>query len=93
MGIETAIILGALATGGAAAYSASQERKGAEKAADAQKEIAQQQIQAVKDQETMAQKTAQDKLKLAQAKKSQTILTAPGDLEDLNTNTKDLMGV
>ncbi len=88
----TVMALASIAGAGATAYSASQERKSAEKAADAQRDIAQQQIDATKESELLAQETATKKLKLARAKKSQTILTAP-DLEGANVNLKKATGV
>ena len=94
-GTAIALAAGAMVIGaGATAYSAHQERQAAEHAADAQKEISAKQIQATKDAELLAQQTAQDKLKLAQARKSKTILTAPTlETIDANSNTKSAMGV
>ena len=92
--LAIAVGVAGVAGAGATMYSASQERKAAEHAADAQKEIAANQIQATKDSEMLAQQTAQKKLKLAQARKSKTILTAP-TLEgtEANSNMKSAMGV
>ena len=90
MGIETAIIAAAVA--GATAISANQERKAAKSAANAQRDIAQKEIDAVKESEQLAQQTAQTKLRAAQARKSQTILTSP-ELEEVNVNQKSALGV
>jgi len=86
------IIVAGLATAGATAYSAHQERKAADKATNTQKEIAEKQIGAVGEQEAAAQATAKTKLRAAQARKSNTILTSP-DLEEPNTNIKSALGV
>ena len=90
----TAILIGSIAAAsvGATVYSARQERKAAEKAASAQQETARMQIQAQKEQEILAQETATKKTKLAQARKTQTILTVP-ELEEVNVNQAQAIGV
>lgn len=90
----TIAAVAAIGSAGATAYSARQERKSAEKAAEAQKEIAQKQIQATKQKEMLAQETADKKLRAAQARKSQTILTAPGgtELDQEQVNLKQTFG-
>lgn len=91
MGIETAIVLGALAVGGATAYSAHQESKAAKKAAEMQSDVAKMEIQAQKESSILASKEAKNKLKLAQARKTKTILTPPMGVDE-NTN-KSILGV
>ena len=90
--VFAALSVMAMATAGTA-YSAHEERKAAEDATEAQKEISNQQIQATKDQEILAQDTATKKTKLAQAKRSKTILTDPNVLDSVDTNKQSAIGV
>ena len=90
----TALIIGGAmaATAGATAYSASQESKAAKKAAETQENVARMEIQAAKDTSVLAANEAKNKLKFAQARKSQTILTPPTGVND-NVNQKTILGV
>jgi len=83
----------AAVSAGATMYSAHEERKAAEDATEAQLEISANQIQATKDQEILAADTATKKTKLAQAKKSKTILTDPNELDSVDTNKQSAIGV
>jgi len=88
------LVAGAAAAAGTVTALSLNETKAAKKAANAQRDIANAQIQAEKDKETMAQETATNKLKAARAKKSNTILTSPlGVDEDANVNTPGTIGV
>lgn len=88
-----ALAVGAAAVGGATAYSASKESSAAKKAAEAQKAVGLAQIEAPLKAEQLAADTAQAKLKLKQASKTQSILTAPGDLMAADTTQKSILGV
>lgn len=92
MGIETALIVGAMAaTAGATAYSAHKESKAAKKAAEAQERVGMEQIAAAERSSTLARDEARAKLKLKQASKTPTILS---DMEDTGKiNRKNLLGV
>lgn len=93
--VTAAVIIGGVATAGATAYSAREERKGAEKAAETQAQVAREQLQAQKDSESMAQETAKKQLKAAQARKTSTILTTPlgASVEEGQTNQPGILGV
>ena len=78
---------------GSTVYSSIQESATAKKATQAQKDIASQQIQATQESEKLASSTAKDKLKLARARKTQTILTDPNELDEINTNKTEALGV
>ena len=86
----------AVVSAGAMTYSnlatAEKEKDAAMHAADMQKQTAEMQMDAVKESEQLAQTTAQSKLRAAQARKSQTILTRP-ELEEVNVNQKTALGV
>jgi nicotinic acid mononucleotide adenylyltransferase len=76
MGIETALIVGAMAaTAGATAYSSHQESKAAKKAAEAQERVGMEQIAAAENSSRLAAEEAKAKLKLKQASKTPTILS------------------
>ncbi len=93
MGIETAtaVLLASGAMAGASAYSARMESKAAKKAAESQADVAKMEIQATKDSSIAAAEEAKAKLKLKQAKRTQSILTPPMGVED-NVN-KSILGV
>ena len=92
-----AIIMGAMAVAaaGTTAYTSANERASAREATAAQRDIANNQIAAGKEKETLAKDTATAKLKAARAKKSNTILTSPMGVEDddTNVNTAGAIGV
>ena len=89
----TLTLIAVAAMAGSTAYSAHEERKAAEDATEAQLQISKDQIQATKDQEILAQDTATKKTKLAQAKQSKTILSAPNTLDEVDTNAQSAIGV
>jgi len=89
-----ALAVGAAAVAGGTAYSATKEASAAKKAAEAQKEVGLAQIAAPLKAEQAAADTAQAKLKLKQASKTQTILTEPGGLQSAaDTTQKSILGV
>lgn len=94
----TAIALAAAAAvaGGATAYSAAKESSAAKKAAEAQERVGMAQIEAPIKAAQAASDEAKSKLKLKQASKSNTILTAPGGLGELDqtqVNKPSILGV
>lgn len=91
--VTATIVVGAM-TAGATAYSAAKESSAAKKAAEAQAGVARAQLKAAQDKEILAAQAAQDKLKLKQASKTQTILTAPGMQQEADqTNMPSILGV
>ncbi len=80
-------------TAGATAYSAAKESSAAKKAAEAQKQVGLAQIEAPIKAEQAAAESAKAQLKLRQGSKSRTILTAPADLTQADTNKPTLLGV
>lgn len=88
-----ALAAGVAAIGGATAYSASKESSAAKKAAEAQKQVGLAQIEAPIKAEQAAAEAAKAQLKLRQGSKSRTILTAPSDLTQADTNKPTLLGV
>jgi len=93
MAATTMAIIGAAAVlGGAAAYSANQQSKAAKSAAEAQKAVGLAQIEAPLKAEALAAETAKANLKLRQASKSNTILTAPLT-EAAKTTSPSILGV
>jgi hypothetical protein len=91
--LAIAVGVSGAATAGATAYSAAKESSAAKKAAEAQKAVGLAQIEAPLKAEQLAADTAQAKLKLKQASKTQSILTAPGDLMAADTTQKSILGV
>lgn len=89
----TAIAIAGAATAGATVYAANRQEAAAEKAANAQRDIGIAQIEAPLKAEQAAAETAKAKLKLLQAKKTQTILNAGGGLDENNVNKKTILGV
>ncbi len=87
-----ALAAGAAAMGGATAYSAAKESSAAKKAAEAQKQVGLAQIEAPIKAEQAAAENAKAQLKLRQGSKSRTILTAPTDLTQTETNKPTLLG-
>lgn len=90
-GMALAAVLAGGAMAGATAYSANQESNAAKKAAAAQENVARMEIDAQKQTSVLAAEEAKNKLKFAQARKSQTILTPPTGVDE-NVN-KSILGV
>ena len=91
--VSTAIIIAGVAGAGATAYSGAKESSAAKKAAEAQKQVGLAQIEAPIKAEQAAAESAKAQLKLRQGSKSRTILTAPADLTQADTNKPTLLGV
>lgn len=89
------IALAGAAVAGSSILSARQERKSAEAAANAQRDIAAKQLQAAKDSEQLAQDTANKQLKAARARKTDTILTSPlgASVDQNQINQPTILGV
>ena len=76
-------------------YSARQERKGAEAAAEAQLQASREQTQAALDVEDKAKETARARMRAKSASKTQTILTGPLGVaeEEEQINKPSILGV
>lgn len=88
-------VIAAVVAAGATAYSAQQQSKASKKAAEAQEKVGMAQIEASLKAPQLAADTAKAKLKAKQASATQSILTAPGGLAevDANVNQKTILGV
>lgn len=93
----TAVVLaaGAVAAAGVNAYSAQRQSTAAKKAAEAQKEVGMRQIEASLQAPQLAADAAKAKLKAKQASATQSILTAPGGMAEVdpNVNQRSILGV
>lgn len=90
----TAILVGSGILGGSQVISSIAENKSAKEAARAQENVAAMQLQAVKDSELSAQKTAEEQRRAAIARKSNTILTTPlgSSTDNSQINKQTLLG-
>ena len=91
-----AAVSSAAIAGGAQAYSAAKESSAAKKAVEAQERVGMAQIEAPIKAAAAAAEDSKAKLKLKQASKSSSILTAPGGLESIDqqqVNRPSILGV
>lgn len=92
--VTTAIVIAGVAGAGATAYSAQKEATAAKKAAEAQEKVGMAQIEASLKAPQLAAESAKAKLKAKQASATQSILTAPGGLQQTEENVnKSILGV
>jgi hypothetical protein len=83
-----------IATAGAQAYSAQKQSTVAKKAAEAQERVGMANIEASLKAPQLAADAAKAKLKAKQASNTQTILTAPGAMQEAEANTnRAILGV
>jgi hypothetical protein len=92
----TALVLaaGAVAAAGVNAYAAQKQSTVAKKAAEAQERVGMANIEASLKSPQLAADAAKAKLKAKQASNTQTILTAPGAMQEAEANTnRAILGV